>query len=412
MRFTRKHIAIAFIISLLGLLFSGLYFSQESNKEKEIEADLSLFGKTLQQQQSLLQEEVNTLQKFTDSTSYENITRKNLYYYSSLHENHGISLYVYEDSVLKFWSNNSDPIEKTGESKGFIKIPGGFYEKFTLRKNGKLFVGLLLIKQEHHFENSYVKNHFQKKFNLPETWTIRISPEKERFESLSGNTLSVIPDNDFSGTENEPEFLILEIICLLLFVIALFKSIQGLTLQYWVKILVFTGSMYLLRSVMVNLHFPFYLYESEIMDPQLFAYSSWFPSLGDLLMNGFSILSIAYFISKFPLAEEKIKALSAKGKYALIFVLFTLLFWGSCLVIELIEILVFNSNVVLDAKKILKINAFSGASILGILLFLYAFILLIKKAALVFKFSGISWIKIAGFLSSFFGVVLLFYFFI
>ena len=410
MRFTRKHIGIAFVISLLGLLFSGLYFSRESSKEKEIQADLLLFGKTLQQQQILLQQEVSTLQKFADSTSYENIARKNLSYYSALHENQGISVYIYEDSILKFWSNNADPIEKTGENRGFIKIPGGFYEKFTLRKNGKLFVGLLLIKQEHHFENSYVKNHFQKKFNLPETWGIHISPEKERFESLSGNTLSIIPDNDFSGTENETKFLFLEIICLLLFVAALFKSIQELTLQYWAKILVFAGSMYLLRWGMVNFHFPFYLYESEIMDPQLFAYSSWFPSLGDLLMNGFAILSISYFIFKIPLSEEKIAALSPKIKYALIVALFALLFWGSSLVIELIEILVFNSNVALDAKKILKINVFSGASILGIMLFLYAFILLIKKAALVFKFSGISWIKIAGFLSSFFGAALLIYF--
>lgn len=407
MRFTRKHIILAFVVALAGLLFSGISFSLDRDEEGEVKMHLLRFEKNLKQQQVLLQKEVTDLEKNCATNSYENILRKNLSYYSSLHENQGISLYVYEDSILKFWSNNADPIEKTADfDDGFVKTHSGFYEKYSIRKKGKTFVGLLLIKKEHRFENSYVKTYFQKNLYVPENWKIHISNDKGAFKALGGNSLSIAPDNVLSGTENKTGFLILDIICFLLFVGSLFKIIQELPLKYLLKTILFTGLMYLMRWGMIYFHFPFYLYESDIMDPQLFAYSSWFPSLGDLLMNAVSILAIAFFISGFELEKEKIAPLSNPKKYLLIIFLFGIIFWISWLFIELIEILVFNSNVVLDAKKILKIDAYSAASILGIVFFLYAFILLVKKAAVVLKNTDFSWLHIVFSLIAFFAFAL------
>ncbi|MCX6183114.1 MAG: HAMP domain-containing sensor histidine kinase [Bacteroidetes bacterium] len=407
MRFTRKNILLAFTLSLAGLLLSGVFFSQGSNKEEELKEEISLFGKDLEQQQTLLKQEV---EKLAALNSYEDLLQKNISQYSTLHDKQGISLYVYEDSILKFWSNNADPIENTSVSEqGFIKMSSGFYEKYSLQKAGKTFVGLLLIKKEHHFENSYVKNYFQKQFHLNETWKINITKDKGAFTSLSGNAISLLPDPNFSGKEDEPALQILEIMCLFLFVLALLKSIEALPLNYWIKIMLFAGLMYCVRWAMIAFHFPFFLYNDEIMDPQLFAYSSWFPSLGDLLMNAFSILAISYFIKGLPVAKEKIASLSNAYKHLLMFALFAVIFTLASLLIEVIEVLVFNSNLVLDAKKILKIDAFSCVAILGILLFLYAFLMLVKKSALTLKDTGFSWWYTATFLTSFFLLFLLLY---
>ncbi|MFM7023652.1 MAG: sensor histidine kinase [Flavobacteriales bacterium] len=404
MQLTRKHIVFALVLSLAGLLMSSVFYSLSGNEEAT--AERACFGENLVRQQTLLKQEVEKLSQ--NNASPAQLLQKN---YSSLYTEQGLSLYIYEDSLLTFWSSNADPIEKTGISEqGFIKAASGYYEKYALQKGNKTYVGLLLIKKEHHFENSYVKNYFQKNLQLPATWKIHIQQDKGEFASLSGNYLSLEPNTDLPGRESNSTWLIVEIICLFVLGFALLKGAQQLPLKFGVKILLFSALLYLLRWSMMEFHFPPYLYESEIMDPQLFAYSSWFPSLGDLLMNGFALLVAASLLSEFTVNKEKLEQLSSAMKIVLMLLLFTLIFLASYLLIELIEILVFNSNVMLDAKKILKIDFFSVISILGILVFLHAFILVVKKAAMLMTFAGISWKNTVFYILAFFLVVLLFYF--
>ena len=405
MRFSKTHTLIAFALSALLLLC--LQLTRQNTSDETIH-HLENFKIHLREQQTLLRTETALLLKKTQDEHYASHLQNELPYFNTLREENGISLYVYEDSALTFWSNNADPVEKISSStQGFVKIAGRYYEKYSMQKQGKTVVALLLIKKEPPFENEFVKTYFQSKLNLPAQWSIVISQKDGPISSLSKNTMQVQPSDNAGDNTNPIAYICLEILALLLLLFALYQSILQIKLPFYTKALLFATALFLLRYAMLLWHFPFYLYQSEIMDPQLFAYSSWLPSLGDLLLNALVLLIAVIFIGEAPLPKNNIADWSLGKKYLLLFCSFATLFYCSWLVIEIIEILVFNSNVVLDAKKILNANIYSTTSIFAILIYLYAYLLLVKKVAALLKCTNIEWHNIALYHTAFFAVAVL-----
>jgi len=353
-------------IALL-LITTFLYFQ---NSAENLNSSLqNNFAQELSEQQKLLQQEVHHLV----GQNEEELLSVNFYRLSSLHQEEGISLFIYKDSSLVFWNNNEEPTDNLLQTKdGFFISSGGYYEKISLQKNNKIYIGLLCIKHKHEIENSYVKTTFQKRFSLPKTVDFIIDNNPSEISSLAKNYLHL----DFSNTENyhNTALSLLEFLALILVLFVLFNVIKNSAL--------FLISLTLLRYLILEFKFPFHLHEEKLMAPELFAYSAWLPSLGDLLLHSVFVLVLILFFTK---KEIKLSAAPKQLTFILLFALLCI----SVLLSKTIELMVFNSNVELDVKKIFVLDFYSFLSLFIILILLYTFLLLAFKTGKTLKENNI-----------------------
>jgi two-component system nitrogen regulation sensor histidine kinase NtrY len=353
-------------IALL-LITTFLYFQ---NSAENLNSSLqNNFAQELSEQQKLVQQEVYHLV----GQNEEELLSVNFYRLSSLHQEEGISLFIYKDSSLVFWNNNEEPTDNLLQTKdGFFISSGGYYEKISLQKNNKIYIGLLCIKHKHEIENSYVKTTFQKRFSLPKTVDFIIDNNPSEISSLAKNYLHL----DFSNTENyhNTALSLLEFLALILVLFVLFNVIKNSAL--------FLISLTLLRYLILEFKFPFHLHEEKLMAPELFAYSAWLPSLGDLLLHSVFVLVLILFFTK---KEIKLSAAPKQLTFILLFALLCI----SVLLSKTIELMVFNSNVELDVKKIFVLDFYSFLSLFIILILLCAFLLLAFKTGKTLKENNI-----------------------
>ncbi|MFZ9846663.1 MAG: sensor histidine kinase [Flavobacteriales bacterium] len=367
---SKRNIVISSGLAIaLLLITSFLYFQHSANNlSTSLQEN---FAQELSAQQKLLQLELSNLA--TQNNNEEELLSTKFLAFKNLYEKEGISLFIYKDSSLVFWSNNEEPIDNLLLTKdGFLNSLGGFYEKISLQKNNKTYVALLTIKQEHQFENSFVNTTFQKRFTLPKNVDITVDNKISDFPSLSNNYLHL----DFSKAENHSNITVsfIEFFAILLLLFALFHTIKNTAL--------FISCLLLLRYLLLEFQFPFHLYEATLMAPEFFAYSTWLPSLGDLLLHSIFALTFILFIAK-----QEIK-LNAAPRITTFLVLFALL-CASVLLSETIEVLVFNSNVELDVKKVFALDFYSFTSLFIILILMYSFLLFAIKMSKVLKENNI-----------------------
>ncbi len=367
---SKKNIVISSGLAIALLLITTfLYFHHSANN---LSASLQHnFAKQLSAQQKLLQLELSNLA--TQNNNEEELLSTNFLASRTLYEEEGISLFIYQDSSLIFWNNNEEPIDNLLFTKdGFLNSPGGFYEKLSLQKNKKTYVALLTIKQQHQFENSFVKTSFQKRFTLPKNVGITIDNKVSAFASLSKNYLHL----NFANVENHSNttLSLIEFFAILLLLFALYHTIE--------KSALFIASLIVLRYLLLEFQFPFHLYEAKLMAPEFFAYSAWLPSLGDLLLHSIFVFAFILFVTK-----QKIKLTAAPR--ILTFLVLLVLLCASLLLSETIELMVFNSNVELDVKKIFALDFYSFTSLFIILLLLYSFLLLAIKSGQTLKENNI-----------------------
>ena len=365
---SRKNIVISSCLAIALLLITSFFHYQNSAEKLNVKL-IHNFAEELSAQQKLLRQEVDQL----TTQNEDDLRSTGLARLYALHQNEGISLFIYKDELLQFWTNNEEPTDNLLQQKdGFFNSIGGYYEKFSVQYNKKIYVGLLCIKHEHPFENSYIKTAFQNKFSLPKNVALTIDDKKSEFSSLSKNYLHL----DFSMIENSANssYSVLEFIALILLLFCLYHLVKNLSFSALSKNLFFIGILFALRYILIETKFPFYLNEEKLFAPELFAYSSWLPSLGDLLLHSIFIFCLLLFITHH---EIKLK----RAPQIFTFLTLLLLLSSSLLLSETIELMVFNSNVELDVKKIFALDFYSLICLFIILILLYSFFLLCTKAA-------------------------------
>ena len=356
----------------MALLLITSFFYLQKNEESQVKSLQENFSAQLDIQEKVLQQEVQRLSEKENNTPFN--------YFSKLHEDEGISLYVFTDSILTFWSDNEEPNNNLLVLKdGFFKSSGGYYKKHSLQKGKQTFVGTLCIKREHRFENSFVKNAFQSKFSLPSDCNLK----------MQNDTIQLVVNNNENNTNSS--LALAEFLALLLLLFVGYQWCKKLHSNDIIKVLLFFLLSIVLRYFLMEFHFPFFLYEEKLMSPELFAYSEWLPSLGDLLLHSIFILFLVQFLVSIEITITKLKNVW-------IFLLLFGIIIDSLLLSEGIEMLVFNSNVELDIKKIFDLNFYSIISLTIVFILLYSFLLLVNKIVNIIRDSEIK-------LKSFLGLV-------
>jgi len=301
------------------------------------------------------------------------------------------SVFIYEKDSLVYWSSNSIPVSSKFKENNFAnhasKILNGWYDIRVHENENLSFVGLISIKKEYSYENQFLKNHFSPAFSLLNN--VEISDKKGTNEILN-------IDGDFLFSLNVPSkyvfikqtYLIVAFLYFLFyfFLIAAMYNIY-LILKDSIKyknllVFAFIIDVLLVRFLLQYFKIPNVLYESDLFSPGLYASSVLFPSLGDLLANSITFLSIAYAVYDNVTLKLRPKKLIQKQRIgrALIVLLYIFILFQLLYILQ--NNIVLNSSFSLNLSEINSINIYS---ILGLICFgvlVISFIFLTLKTTL------------------------------
>ena len=302
--------------------------------------------------------------------------------YYDLYEDEGIVLLIYDKQDLKFWNSNHFPLQLDNslfENDERVVNPGNGWFVVNRLETGYSVnvIALILIKHEYVFENEFLINDFHPDFKLYPEAIISFNPDH----------YNIIKDRDgeflFSLSEPDPPvkrktFSLLAgilysvaIFILLLFIyqsytLSGFKSRVSGNLWFAITTLI----LLLLRYLMLETGYPEVFKSLSLFQPQHYAKSLFFPSLGDFLINSVIILfvSICFSVRFMLIDSETSPRKSANISISIILALsltaFMLFFH------YMFSGLVFNSSIQLEVYNFFYLNQFSFIAylILAILL--------------------------------------------
>ncbi|MFO0321219.1 MAG: ATP-binding protein [Bacteroidota bacterium] len=359
-----------------------------SQKNNFTTQELAAIAQTnLHEKEDIAYEKLNEINKYLETTSPKKLFswyRGNIF---NLYKEEGISIYVYENDSLRFWSDNEPSVDLNAYTNEYnaqiIKIRNGWYEYIRLKnnfKNNYSSIALISIKTEYDFENKYLKNEFSTWLKLPENTKIIVPAMflKHTVTSKVGNPLFEIQRKD--GLYKLKHLNILSILFgLLAFVFfGIFLNvffnlfIKNVFFQTFCLIAIF----FLIRSLMIYYKWPDYFYTSKLYSVGVFANASsfYFSRLGDVFINSF-----LFFIGSINLYKRKIVLthLHLIFKIFIFLISLALLVYFSVCIPNLIYSIINNSSITFDVKQLFDVSYYNliGLSSIGFMvLALYLFI--------------------------------------
>lgn len=282
---------------LLGALSIGYLFGYFNNPEKHYQE----FKSKVKYYKDIIDEYLITLSQRNQSELYEIIEDKTL-------KKNSVTLLIYEDGFLNFWSDNNVPVnvsyDQNNFEDGYIFLSNGLYQCRIIDSGNRIYVGLLLIKNTHGYENEYIKNEINSIFNLPEGTKLGTNSNGLDIYNQSGKfifSFEFDPDRKI----NDPLSLIIALSFLIGFIFiisALFQMYRGLnTILNRPKLLFFFFVLdaIILRAIQFYISFPKVLYESKLFGPSYLAISPIIPSLGDLFISSVLLLTLSWYFYKY-----------------------------------------------------------------------------------------------------------------
>lgn len=377
-------ISICFI---LGIAFSIVAYvtSQSNNYTTQELAEIA--------QTKLHKKETLAYSKLVDLSQYlKTVKPKDLFLkYSSdlnnLYSDEGISIYIYENDSLCFWTDNQPAIDLnayTNENNvQLIKIRNGWFEYLKLKDSANTkftSIALIKIKSEYDYENKYLTNDFSPWLELPKNTNI-ISPVaflKHCIKSKFGTPLFEIQRRD-GLYKNKLFNIYTSIFSLLAF------SFFGITWVYLstsliknklIRTICLLTSFFVLRTAMIYFKFPNFFYLNDIYNAGVFANASsfFFCLLGDVFIN-----SLLLFLASIYIYRQKItiKHLPFNTKLFIFFISFVLLEYFALNITSLIYSILINSSITFNVNQLFDFSYYSliGLSSVGFMIFgLFLFI--------------------------------------
>lgn len=219
----------------------------------------------------------------------------------------GISILLYYDGELIYWSDNSMPVDYFFDNllsdHIIVQLGNGYYLASAVNRDNYTYVGLLLLKHDYGYQNEYIRNEFNPCFKLPEGTGISFEPMGYDLRGTDGEYLFslIFPEQKQIKESASLLLLGLYIAALILIVSVLHQMYRGLNALFkgkkWVFAL-FAADVILIRIATFYFEVPAILYESRIFGPGYLAVSSFLPSLGDLVVNALVLLLLAWYFYK------------------------------------------------------------------------------------------------------------------
>lgn len=365
------------LASLLGMIFINLLFLRHADQKIP---SAEQYEKILREKEQKLNNILlNILKAENGQTPFISLHHQ---LQPELWQREGLTVLLYQDDSLVFWSNNNVPAENILNRKdfksGFMHFGNGWFRILTREENGLFVAGLILVKNEYPYQNEYLVNDFQDDFKIIPGAKVDTVPGVINIGNEEGKFLfSVTPEQ-----RDQPERIIahiifsLWIVFILSFVIFLFYAYHlfGFLADRPVLLfLCFLFDAFLFRAILLFFEFPRIIMDSDLFSPFYFATSWSFPSLGDLVINSLFLLTLAslfykYFPGKLPNYKPLINRIVSFSLTLITGVLYFLF-------IRFLKNMIIDSNIELNLNNIFNIDFYSLLGFLSVISLILAFFL-------------------------------------
>ena len=408
---SRNQLKFALTLALgLSLWLTGYYLYHFEATRTFSEFGIEKF------QEKLQAKELNLTESFIDFTDPNEIQGNKEAWFKAAEQfksQNGYDLFVYRNSDLLVWTDNSIPFPLKLDSdhtfNTVAKLDNGWYFVKQKTVNNFRFCATFLIKQEFSYENSDLRNHFAKDFDQQLNAKLNLNPGKYNVKDSAGKFLfSVQPETNFKSSPG------IEIIAFSSYLLAFFillqlliSSSQLILIRNPYLLFIFPLAIVILRYFSIKNHWLKGLSNFELFNPELFASSELIPSLGDLIIN----VLIFYFLVNFLLKRTRdwFKKGAAKLKLVVFVIpLFLLSFFVAYQINHIIHALVYDSKINFNLELLFELNLYSFISIALIGLCFFTYFKLIQFLIIQLRNLQFEWNKLSliWFLSSVIFVIL------
>ncbi len=293
-------------------------------------------------------------------------------------------LYAYDSGAIVFWNTNEMLVDcnypKAKSDLGLLNNDRGSFIKKCVNvpylKGRKRLTVIFPIVIEYPFENSYIKSHFENASYIPVSSELTTWPQKGSFaiKSITGKILCYITFSINDIPVWVPGHTLLWLLGAALLVTMVWlqlvtvyftrkrSSLAGLL----VTVVIIAGA----RALTYIFGLPFNLGALPVFSPQLYASSSFLPSLGDLLLNALCFLWIVVFVVRHvPYNVFKDRIPGNVSRWIIAAVCSVILVFYCFGFINIISTLVLDSRISFDVTHFYSITSFTllGLFTIGII---------------------------------------------
>jgi len=380
-----KYLIFSSFFLMLGLLINTSNYWYNKDQKK---INTSGFSNILSLKENKIENISDSILFNTKSNNLINWINNNSNKLQYLSENDGISFFIYINNNLIYWTNNS------------IIIPNNincFNDKFINTKNAYLLIqkkqidsikviGTILIKNNFPYENNFLKNNFHKSFNLNKYFDLEINKNNPNaIFNKNGKYLFSLTkqqqDNTLMKNRTLVFVFLLSILFLLIFIFNQFKN-KKITLRRFFIVSIF---LLIIRGLMYFFRFPYFLNNLPIFQPELFSYSPFFPSLGDLLLTT-TLISYLIFLFYTKVKISSFKNQTRKNIYLIFTIYLSVVILYTSIAQKIFLHLIINSSFEYEAYNILSLSIFSFVGYFILLLLFVDIIFLIDKISVQLKY--------------------------
>ena len=394
----KKNNIYILLIGSLFLLFLGIVFDNKTNTSlKSTEINVTGFKRSLFKKEAALNTFLDSLVSQTkNNSSWEIIQQKYPDFRDYLYDK-GFGVFIYESDSLVFWSDNTIPVihKYSGStfSNKIVFLQNSWYKVLhkTQTEPNRIIIGLILIKRKFQYENEFLKNEFHEDFKLSPSIDIKIDSviKKTEIRDASNNYLfSLVAGQEKVISSSLFFSSLLFLVTGFLSLLILFLKIHSIQAKKNKTAILWTGIfaviLLFLRLIMIEYKIPFCLYSLDLFDPQYYAQSYLFSSLGDFFLNAALVFFVVYLLYKTPLPltlKNKSKWITKAFLFSMLLILIIFFVVNH----NLFDSLILNSSIPFDVHRVFDLNIFSFIGFFIIAFLFGAFILLTDKIICIFK---------------------------
>ena len=331
----------------------------------------------LHDKESYINNSINTPAGINNFKTLADSAEKSLNYIKEFTNDRNIWVVTFNNDKLLFWTGvKVVPANASGIKEGysFIKEPNGYYEAVKKSQGAFSVIFLIPVKLNYAVQNQYLQNTFAKDLLKDNNIEIADFTDKNVYAVHSINDTYLFSVKVKHNEVNYRFFyfelviwlLTFTIVCVLIQKICNYFVYKG---YVFLSLLVLASFIVAVRFVNLYYHWPNFTYKLEIFNPDYYASSNIYPSLGDLCIN---ILLVSWFAAflyrqRFNLLKKPVRKVMG---YFILMIGILILVLTSTALLKVFYSLVVNSKISFDVNNVLSLSAFS---ICGLLMLCFSF---------------------------------------
>jgi two-component system nitrogen regulation sensor histidine kinase NtrY len=377
---TAGKIRALLLLLFASLLFTAIVVENTYTPANVLEQTAKGLERNLQKKEQMVYKTLKNQNTLNELKELPVNPANGLRYIDNFTLKQSIWIFTYRNNRLNFWAGaKAIPanISKIKEGSSFIKQDNGYYETIKYTDGNFTVAFFISVKNNYAFTNKYLQNTFNKDLTTENNIDIADFTDKGVYpvHDVNNNYLFSLKLDKAGLNDRLFYFVLFFWISAILTLCILVHNVA----TYLAEKQAYAGLMFLAAFIIicrfVNLHYgwPNFTRPLKLFDPNVYASSSMFPSLGDFCINILVMCWFAGFL--YTKRNQLIKNVPGKiASYIIFAACLIVLVVSSTTLLHLFYGLVINSKISFDVNNVLNLSVFS---ILGVLMLCFSFLMFI-----------------------------------